>query len=280
MALQGKIKKSKQRMKGLSKYLRVSKNVMQTLSAYKLEFLMDIISQPLYLVISFFLWKNIFEFGGYQNIVGYTFKEMIAYLAFQISFGGIIISHVDFRISEEVNSGEIIIPLTRPFKYMLNHLAIEFGITSFFILLVDLPVMLISILFFFMAPKNLAYFLLSMTVVLLGSLLYFMFSFCFGLISCWIKKYGGLGRLKTGIIDVLSGKYIPLNFFPAPVLAVLNFLPFSYLAFAPANIFLGKISYLESLCVIIMEAIWIAFFYVIYRIIWKYAKKQITGEGV
>lgn len=268
-------------MERIKKYLRISKNVMQTLSAYRLQFLVFIISSPLYIIISYFLWKNVFEFGGYQSIVGYTFEQMIAYTAFQMSLGGgLTFVTVDFRIGKDVNSGEIVVPLLKPYKYILSQMAIALGGKAFFLLLVYVPLIIFGAIFFFMVPKNPAYLMLSLVVLGLGFVLNFMFSFCVGLSSCWIKEYKGLGRLKRGIVRVLSGRYMPLSLFPEPILSVLNILPFSYLAFAPANIFLGKMDYLGCINVIIIELVWILVFYVLYRIIWKYARKQITGVGI
>jgi ABC-2 type transport system permease protein len=57
----------------------------------------------------------------------------------------------------------------------------------------------------------------------------------------WIIDHRGLSYMAMATLNLLSGFLIPLAFFPGPVRAIANALPFRAIIMIPNEIYLGQI---------------------------------------
>ena len=77
----------------------------------------------------------------------------------------------------------------------------------------------------------------------------------------------------------LSGHMFPLTMLPDNVATVVNFLPFKYLAYFPAAIFLGKIPQEDLPMELAVEACWLTFFIIVCRIAYARGVRRYSGFG-
>jgi ABC-2 type transport system permease protein len=77
----------------------------------------------------------------------------------------------------------------------------------------------------------------------------------------------------------LSGHMFPLTLLPDGIEGFVNFLPFKYLAYFPAAIFLGKVPEAELPMEMAIEAAWLAFFIVVCRVAYARGVNRYSGFG-
>ena len=74
----------------------------------------------------------------------------------------------------------------------------------------------------------------------------------------------------------------PLELLPAEpvnIRGLVEFLPFQYLAYFPAAVFLGKVEGPEMYRGLISEIAWVVFFIVLSRVLWWKGIKRYSGFG-
>jgi ABC-2 type transport system permease protein len=71
----------------------------------------------------------------------------------------------------------------------------------------------------------------------------------------------------------------PLTMLPDHVATFVNFLPFKYLAYFPAAIFLGKIPEEDLPLELAIEACWLTFFIVVCRYAYARGVRRYSGFG-
>ena len=81
------------------------------------------------------------------------------------------------------------------------------------------------------------------------------------------------------VLELLSGSLIPLEFLPAPLNTITQFLPFSYLIHFPVNVYLGNLSGTEIVNGLISQVIWSLVFYVLIRVLWKKGLNKYESVG-
>lgn len=85
--------------------------------------------------------------------------------------------------------------------------------------------------------------------------------------------------LRKATIHIFSGIVAPITLFPMWFQNLSKFLPFKELIYTPINIWLGQISYNEILFVIIKQIIWGFILYIIAKLFFNHAVKNITING-
>lgn len=71
----------------------------------------------------------------------------------------------------------------------------------------------------------------------------------------------------------------PIDLLPEPFRTVVNFLPFKYLAYFPAAVFLEKVEPSRLWFEMAMEAAWVCVFVVLARMLYARGLKRYSGFG-
>ena len=262
----------------LKKYLSILKIIISNLFTYRLDFAMRILLTPLKLVIYYFLWKSVFLFSGSNTIGDYTFNEMITYYVITRIMSGLVSSSIDEAISKEIVEGNIVDRFLRPLSvgryFFLEHLGIK--IINFTIQ--TIPLTMIGIIFFNMKIPDILTLVLFSISVILAMLMHFLIVCSTGVIAFWTKEIYGISKIRRNLVDLLSGRTIPLSLFPEFFIKIFNFMPFQYIFFIPAQIFLGK--QINAIRTIFIQIVWIVFLYGIYKFSWKKAESKVQGVGI
>ena len=102
-------------------------------------------------------------------------------------------------------------------------------------------------------PLTFAAYLLSL---LLCFLIGFFFETCIGMIGFWVLEVTSLLWVVTTLNYFISGQMFPLDLLPPFWQMVLKSLPFQYLAYFPAVVFLGKVQGWRLVEGLLAEAAW------------------------
>lgn len=265
-------------------YLKVYKNALLTLNAYKLNTITKIIYSLLLFCIQIYIWKSVYTkreafHTEYGNI---DLNDMIVYvfLSSCISVFANFEGSAVHRIGRKVITGEIASDLIRPIS-LVGYLSAEYAGSStyrFFFNLIPVAgigFFLFRIQFSFQF-STLFLFLISIINV---SILYFLLTYCVGLLSFWYEKIGNLNILIDSSITLFSGSVIPLWFFPQFFSALIEFSPFPYLYFFPISLALGKLSIGDIYVGLFIQLFWIIAVYSLSKLIYKKGIKKLTIQG-
>ena len=113
-------------------------------------------------------------------------------------------------------------------------------------------------------------------------LLGFFLECCIGLIGFWFLEVTSLTFIYMLMNFLLSGHMFPLDLLPSEpvnIRGVVDFLPFKFLAYFPAAVFLGKIEGPEMYRGLLVEISWVVFFIMLSRFLWWKGIKRYSGFG-
>jgi ABC-2 type transport system permease protein len=221
--------------------------VLRATIASRFAYLGEMLLRTTFLVFILYtfsqLWATTNRTNNVAVITGFTVAQMIWYLAFTEAIITSGMPERDTEVDREVRSGDIAYRLIRPLAYPLHHLGAELGerlprfavnlvVGAGIALVVAGPVRLVPLAV-----------VAAIVSVLIAFLVDFVWRFSISLLSFWIEDTYGLHLLYRRFLMLLGGMLIPLEAYPERVAAVLRLLPFQYLVYQPARIFvLGDIS--------------------------------------
>jgi ABC-2 type transport system permease protein len=221
--------------------------VMRATVASRFAYLGEMLLRTTFLVLILYtfsqLWATTNRSNDVAAITGITVAQMIWYLAFTEAIITSGMPERDTEVDREVRSGDIAYRLIRPLAYPLHHLGAELGerLPRFVLnLVVGTAVALVVVGPVRLVPLAVVAALVS---VFIAFLVDFIWRFSISLLSFWIEDTFGLHLLYRRFLMLLGGMLIPLEAYPEKAAAVLRMLPFQYLVYQPARIFvLGDIS--------------------------------------
>lgn len=217
------------------------------------------------------------------EIAGYRYGEMVAYyLLVIISRAFSSMPGLTRGIADQIRSGEVKKFLIQPVDMLGCLLTQRVAHKLVYYLIATLPFALVFWICrsFFVGgwppAEVMVVFVLSLAI---SFLLGFFLEACIGLIGFWFLEVTSLGFIYMLMNFLLSGHMFPLELLPGSIGSIVNFLPFKYLAYFPAAVFLGKIRGTEMYVGLAVEIAWVLFFIVLARILWYRGVKRYSGFG-
>lgn len=249
---------------------------------YRADFAFSTLVRFLPIVTQVFLWRAIYAGDASRTINDYTYADMVAYyLLTMIGRAFSSMPGLAGGISRDVRDGTVKKYLTQPidmlgylFWHRVAHKLVYYVVAT-------APFAFVFWLCRDYLPGwpggwTLAGFVLAL---LLSFLVGFLIESLIGLIAFWFLEVSSLIFIFMMLNYFLSGHMIPLDFFPKPVTAVMQALPFQYLAYFPAAVMLGKYTPAELSRELTIEVGWIAVLLVLNRIAFTRGVKRYSAFG-
>lgn len=264
-------------------YFPFSKNAIQSIMSYRLDFFMVTIGFLISVFVNYYLWNAIFRSSGKSTLAGFTLSQMIIYIFMIEVTSRLIRSNTDFIVGTEVREGNIAMNLIKPVNYKLRLLfeaagnIIQQAVTG----AIPLWIVLVLVRFFTLGetPPSIGTIGIYLISIVMSFLLMFLFNFCFGLLAFYTTSVWGMRLSKAALLGIMSGQLIPLAFFPLAVQKVLMWLPFSSMLYTPVMIYIGKINGFEALTSLGIQLLWIVIFAILSSWGWNRAIKRLTILG-
>ncbi|AZJ24268.1 TPA: ABC-2 family transporter protein [Bacillus cereus] len=262
----------------MKKYLKPMMLSFQAVFQYRMNVVLYMIFGLIPLVALILLWHSLFE--TQSNIQGYTLEMMITYVIIAKLIELLLIPEMHWSINDEIQSGELSKYLIKPFSYFGYWFSHNLGNKIIHLVMSVIPI--IPIIFlnrdYFLLPTLKYTFLFILSIV--GALiLYYMIYYLISLFSFYFVEISSFFFTVDIVLELLSGSLIPLEFLPAPLNTITQFLPFSYLIHFPVNVYLGNLSSAEIVNGLISQVIWSLVFYVLIRVLWKKGLNKYESVG-
>jgi ABC-2 type transport system permease protein len=263
----------------LRKYLNIFRVSLIERMAYRGDFLFGSVLRFFPMITTILLWTAVYAGAPEQpgdeekRLAGYSLHEMIAYLLLvHISRMFSSMPGLSAGISRDIREGTLKKYLIQPLDmiaYLVSYRAahkVAYITTSF------LPY---ALLFFVCAgyfdrfpdAATLAGYAASL---LLSFVVGFFIEASIGMVGFWFLEITSLVWVVTTVNYFVSGQMIPLDLLPPFWATVLKSLPFQYLAYFPAAVFLGKVRGAELVQGLLIQAAWAVVLIVLSR--WLYTR--------
>ena len=262
----------------LAPYLEFSRVGFVNILAFRLRYFTGIITYFLNVTVYYFIWSAVYSSG--HPIAGYSLDQMITY----VSVGWIIRSFytntIDSEMAYEVIEGKIAMDFIKPVSIQWMWIARAMGESAFRLVLLTMPTaIVVGFVFPVQAPSSRENFALFMLAVLGSFFLMGAINFMIGTCAVPLKSILALIRAKFWLIELLSGLLVPMTFFPTTAQRVLTWLPFEYIAYAPLQIYLGKLSGADALRAVAAQWAWVIILLCAAHLWWNRCAKKITIHG-
>lgn len=259
-------------------YAPFALNTLKQRLAYKLSAIGWAIMPFIDFFIIYNVWRAIYVSSPTDTLTGFTFHQMVIYACLQVMITRLTNSGVGWAVGRDVVQGDIASSLIKPISYTGRLFAIELGYKIFNFFAVGLPVLLI--VYFVLGHQfNIVEILLFFISLILSALIYFLLDLCFSMFTFYVTYIWGLQMTQYAVIRFLSGSMIPMSFFPETAQTVFKYLPFQYISYTPAMIFLGKYEGSEILFILGVQLFWVVILFMLSKILWAAATKRLTILG-
>lgn len=230
------------------------------------------------LIVAIYLWLAVYQQG--KVFGNFNLSSMITYYVV-VMFLDRLLGHPAFMISEMVENGELSSFLVKPFhflKYVFVR-SLTKRVTNIIISLPVLVILLILLRQYLIFPPNLHSIILFGISCIIAIILFYLLGILLGLVSMWTLEIGSIFYFYHGALGFLGGSMLPLSFFPAAFSNVLTYLPFKYLYYFPAQIYLGNISVEQISQGFVVAGFWIIVLYLTVTLVFKMGLRRYSSFG-
>jgi ABC-2 type transport system permease protein len=266
----------------LRKYLTVFRISLIERMTYRSDFLLTSALRLLPMVTTILLWDAVYAGSTRQELGGFRLKEMIAYLLLvHISRMFSSMPGLAGGIALDIREGTLKKYLLQPLD-MLGYLIvyrvahkIAYIVTSF------VPYAILFALcgnYFehFPDATTFAAYILSL---LLAFAVGFYFEACIGMVGFWLLEVTSLLYIVNTLNYFISGHMFPIDLLDEPAPTILKLLPFQYMAYFPATVFLGKVQGAALWQGLITEAAWALALLVLSRTLFRIGLRRYSAYG-
>lgn len=262
----------------MKKYFVTYKNALTTFLQYRLNLGLLFFSHIVTFSGVLYLWIAIYSSG--QTVGNYSLENIILYYII-LTIVLITVANgvgMGFQVSEEINQGNVVNYLLKPYSYPLETLIKLFGegtINTFF--LIPFLIVLSVIGSHYITVPTLFLWLQFLGTLVIAEIFYFLFYFLAALSSFWVVRGRSFvyGMLIVNLM--LNGTLLPLDLFPPQYQNISQFLPFQFLIFTPVQTLLGRVTNWPQL--FLVAALWIIFLTLLVMLVWNRGIKKFEAVG-
>ncbi|MEJ7763821.1 MAG: ABC-2 family transporter protein [Thermomicrobiales bacterium] len=223
-------------------YVELARREAQRHLAYRMATVAGLFTNAVFGIIFSTVFLALYE-DRRQNeaVAGFTLTDTLTYVWLAQAMLMVIAVWGTWDIAQGVRSGDIVADLSKPFNFFFYWLSRDLGRAACQALVRFVPTLAIGALLYDLGlstdPVRWGLFTLSLT---LATLVSFAIRFSLNLVAFWTIDIQGVRYLQLSVINLLSGLLIPLAFFPGPLRAVAEVLPFRAMVMTPVDIALGR----------------------------------------
>jgi ABC-2 type transport system permease protein len=266
----------------LAKYVNIFRASLVERMAYRGDFLLGTVLRFLPVLTTVLLWEAIYHGAARARglddpndviLGGFSRRQMIAYLLLiHISRMFSSMPGLAAGITRDVREGSLKRYLVQPLDMIGYLLAYRVAHKTAYIATSAIPYGLLFLVChsYFDLPPDVPTVLGYVLSLLLSFLIGYFFEACLGMAGFWLLEISSLLWIVTTITYFVSGQMFPLDLLPWPFDELLKALPFQYLAYFPAAVFLGKRQGWALAQGLLLQAFWVVVFAGLTR--WLYAR--------
>jgi ABC-2 type transport system permease protein len=272
----------------IRKYLHVFRVSLVERMTYRADFLVSTFLRFLPMLTTILLWQAIYAGArvksGETVLSGFSYNEMIAYLLLvNISRMFSSMPGLAGGIAREIRDGTLKKYLLQPIDML--HFLVSYRIAHKVTYIVSsfLPYALLFWLcrsfFAGHVPTDPLIWLGFAVSLLLAFVVGFYFEATVGMVGFWFLEVTSILYIVMTLNFFISGHMLPLDLLPPFWSGFLKMLPFQYMAYFPAVVFLGKVRGASLVWELLKQAAWALFFVLLSRWLYRVGLKRYGAYG-
>ncbi len=268
--------------RSVRKYWNILRVSLIERMAYRADFFLATFLRFLPMITTILLWSAIYEGSGSGQLSHFTYHEMIAYLLLvHISRMFSSMPGLAYGIARDIREGTLKKYLIQPLDMIAYLVAYRMAHKAAYIVTSALPY---AVLFFicrgyFDHFPDLVTLLAYLVSLFLAFFVGFFFEATMGMVGFWFLEVTSLMYVVNTLNFFVSGQMFPLDLLSPFWAGVLKALPFQYMAYFPASVFLGKIQGQELINGLILEFVWAVVFIVLARWLYRIGLRRYSAYG-
>lgn len=265
----------------MKKYLYGFKVFFLNAFRYRFNVIVNLIFGNVSTVITVLFWILVYKSNGKTGINGFSVSHMILYFIIGSIVRGMVLSNSGFSYASMIKQGGLNSELLKPYSistslYFKNLAGCITGMFPQFVLVVVLMPIISRYVETSFNFINMLFLLLFMIVSTISS---HMVWSILGLMAFWMQEANAVMWSFAVLFNLISGMFLPLDFFPEILLDVIKWLPFSCWIYLPTKIYLGLICPGEMGILLAVNVGWILILWCLYKAVWSVGIKKYSSIG-
>jgi ABC-2 type transport system permease protein len=180
-----------------------------------------------------------------------------------------------WELAEAIRSGEFVAELLRPGDPYLRLLAFDLGRTLSVLVTRTVPTLTVAALLLpLRLPGTAGGLALLAASLVLAAVVSFQLRFLFASAAFWTPDYRSLFMLVFPVLWLLSGFVVPVDFFPGPLRALVDWTPLIPLLMAPVRVATGSAG-----VAVATQAAWVVLLWLAGRMVLALASRRLVVHG-
>jgi ABC-2 type transport system permease protein len=271
--------------RAVRKYYRIFRASLIERMVYRADFFINTILRFLPMLTTILLWSAVFageEDSPGGKLGGFTYHQMIAYLLLvHISRMFSSMPGLAGGIARDIRDGSLKKYLVQPLDLIGYLLSYRMAHKAAYITMSSLPyaALFLSCFAFFDTTPSAGTLAAYFVSLFLGFLIGFFFEAMLGMAGFWFLEVSSLLWVVNTLNFFVSGHMFPLDLLGEPWASILKALPFQYMAYFPAAVFLGKIQGMDLMRGLLWEVFWALAFIVLTRLLYRFGLRRYSAFG-
>jgi len=265
----------------LSKYWKVFDIGLQNTFVYRWNFLLRAVFGIVPLVGTVFLWQAIFR-PGQGAISGYDYSSMIFYFMLTVFLDNLVTPTEDeWQIAAEIRDGKISAYLTKPLNYLAYRVGLYLSYRLLYISVVLLPIIALGWVFreHLRFPAHAITWLALGASTAMAAFLQFFIAYSLAMIAFWVLEISTIVFILYSFEYFLSGHVFPLDIMPGWLQAFIQWSPFTYELFYPAQVYMERVQGAALARGLAIQAAWLFVSWVCARVLWSRGVRKYQAFG-
>lgn len=245
--------------------------------AYRSEVWLRIVISLIWVLIQVSIWRALLGQGAVNGI---SIRGMISYAILTSALSMLMVDRAFAEVDEQLRNGDVALHLIRPYQYPLALLADGLGRSAFSFVFSLLPtVVLATIAFGFSLPPTIAHGILFVAACLIALLLSFAIGSIVNMLGFYFLTTWHFQWLMNALKTLFAGVLVPLWFFPRGLRLLAEALPFQFLVFVPASIWIGESGLTDAVLRLLLGLLWTIALLALGWWMWNRITHRLVAQG-
>jgi ABC-2 type transport system permease protein len=266
------------------KYAKILRASLSERMTYRGDFLLGTLLRFLPMLTTILLWQAIYTGSKKSTLGGFRYNEMIAYLLLvNISRMFSSMPGLAGGIARDIREGTLKKYLLQPIDMIAYLVSYRMAHKVSYVIASALPYALLFFLcrrfFVGLVPTDPLVWLAYAASLILAFLVGFFFETSVGMVGFWFLEVTSLLYIVMTLNFFISGHMLPIDLLPPFWAGLLKLMPFQYMAYFPAVVFLGKVQGRELVYGLLGEAFWAVAFMILARWLYRLGLRRYSAYG-
>lgn len=227
-------------------------------------------------LIMMMVWLTISDQGP---VAGYDTTGFVSYFLMVTFMRRMVGVWFIWDMDADIRKGMLSPQLLKPMNPMHFHFTRVLASKPVQVMLVGPPVLAAMIALGARYDLSIGSLLFTLAATCGAFLIEFFVQAIVGATAFWITQAMSLAEAWFLVRALLSGWIVPIDLFPAAIASASIYLPFRYTLSFPIEIILGRLSIGQIALGFVVQAMWIAAFFLVFRLMWKRGLRHYGAVG-